>query len=374
MQIQRTIPLVVQTDEDLTTLVAEYNRFQQAISEIAYNDGRPMAAVPLHKAVYYAMPSTLQSQMKCSAIRSVAGAYSSAKRNRRPATKPFQFRKKSALFLFGKDFSFTREGKLSISTSVGRKKLDFRVPEYAREDFNNAVSRKAIVVTDKGRVTLCLTLEVPEPEYITPVGIDLGINNALVASTETDTLFISGSKLKQANKRTRKVSQRLQRKLTDHKAKRKDTHGVRRALKRLGRRRRNRTRTFCRETAATLCRWAPADAVLVFEALRFTQPRKTDRMRKGTRRKLSGFFYGQMTRACACRAQRDGIGVAYVDPYMTSQTCRICGCIGTRRGHRFSCACGHREHADVNASHNIRQSYAVPRGGGPPSAGPEALA
>jgi putative transposase len=373
MNIQRTIPLVVKEDDDLMTLVTEYNRFQRAISDIAFNAGKPLAAVPLHKLVYYTVPSTLPSQLKCSAIRNVAGAYSSAKRNHKPATHAFAFKRKAALFLFTKDFSFTRQGQLSISTSVGRKKLDYTVPEYAKVDFANAISYDSIVVTGTNQITLCVTLEVPEPKSITPVGIDLGINNALVASTDKKTLFVSGSALKQANKRTRKTRQRLQKKLADHKAKRKDTHSVRKTLKRLGRKQTNRNRTFCKETAAKLCKWVPKDSVLVFEDLRIKQVKKTSKHRKGTRRKLSSWFFSQVTQSCVNRAERDGLGVDYVNPAFTSQRCNKCGLIGVRFGHAFKCSCGVVEHADKNAAINIRLSYAILRSGGLSSTSPEAL-
>lgn len=373
MQIQRTIPLIIERDGDLLALVSEYNRYQRSISQIAFNDGAPMAPVPLHKAVYHTLPSTLPSQMKCSAIRNVAGAYASAKRNKRPAERPFAFRRKAALFLYNKDFSFPRDGKLSISTSVGRKRLEYRVPAFAQSDFDNAVSRDAIVVTGDLKMTLCVTLEVPEPKELTPVGIDLGVNNALVASTESSTLFVTGSKLRTANTKTRKTRRRLQQKLSDHKAKHRNTRSVVRVLKRLGRKQRNRNASFCKETAAKLCKWAPKDSILVFEDLLFKQVRKDRRMRKGTRRKLSAWFYRQMTEACVHKAQRMGLGVKYIDPFETSKRCRKCGSLGVRRGNRFSCECGHVEHADVNASHNIRSKFTVLRGSGRQSIRPEAV-
>jgi hypothetical protein len=45
---------------------------------------------------------------------------------------------------------------------------------------------------------------------------------------------------------------------------------------------RNRTRTFCQQTAARLVAWARADSVLVFERLTLPQPSKKLRVRKGT--------------------------------------------------------------------------------------------
>lgn len=373
MQIQRTIPIITKTCQELVDTVREYNAFQQAISPIAFNQGNILSAVDLHHKVYYTVPTELSSQMRCSAIRSVASAYVSARTNRRPAKRAFLFKRQSALFQWGKDFSFTRNGLLSISTIKGRKKLPFTIPEYAFRDFQQAVKYNSITVNGEGRISLCLTLEAPEPTGIVPVGIDLGATNALVASTETDTLFISGLRQKIANKRTRKTRKRLVKKLNDRKAQHKDTRSVKRVLKRLGRKQSNRSRTFCKETAAKLCKWAPANAVLVFEDLRIKQVRKDRPMRKGTRRKLSQWFFAMMTRACINRAQRDGLAVDYVDPAYTSQRCRKCGQLGTRRGHHFSCTCGHTEHADVNASHNIRLSFTVLRSSGVQSTTPEAL-
>jgi putative transposase len=373
MKIQRTIPLVVKDTTHLVELVQEYNRFQKEITDIAYNSGKPLSALDLHKQVYYSVPSTLPSQMKCSAIRNVAGAYSSARMNRRPATKAFSFKRVAALFLFTKDFSFTRQGKLSISTSVGREKLDFIVPEYAKSDFANAISYDSITVIGSGKIHLCLTLEVPNVKGNTPVGIDLGATNALVASTEKETLFVSGRKMKVLNQRTRKTRQRLQKKLADRKAQKKDTRSVRSLLKRLGRKQRNRSKTFCRETASKLCKWVPKDAVLVFEDLRIKQVRKDRKNRSGTRRKLSQWFFNMLTQACVNKAERLGIGVDYINPAYTSQRCRKCGRLGVRRGHKFSCECGHVEHADVNASHNIRLSFTVLRSSGVVSTTPEAL-
>ena len=373
MKIKRTIPVIVEDATNIVELAQEYNHFRQAISKIAYNDGKPLSAYALHVAVYHGTPSTLPSQMKCSAIRSVIGAYTAARSNRRPATKPFLFKRVTATFLFNKNFSFTRHGKLSISTSQGREKMDYRIPEYAQADFSNAVSYDSITAMSDGKLNLCLTLEVPDPEGNTPVGIDLGATNALVASTENDTLFVSGKRNKVANQRTRKTRQRLQAKLAVRKAQKKDTRSTRRLLKRLGRRERNRNATFCKETAAKLCKWVPKDAVLVFEDLHIKQVRKGRKQRKGTTRKLSQWYFRAMTQACASKAERLGLAVDYVNPAYTSQRCRKCGRIGVRKGHHFTCECGHAEHADVNASHNIRQSFTVLRSSGPLSTGPEAL-
>src|SRR5207248_5905372 len=117
--------------------------------------------------------------------------------------------------------------------------------EQAKElDCLNVILRDGKLI---GRVTL--TLNVPEPRGILPVGIDLGETNALVAiDPDGRELFISGKSIKVKNIRSAKTRSRLQTKHAARKAQHRDTRSIRRVMKRLGRKRRNRTRTFAQQT------------------------------------------------------------------------------------------------------------------------------
>ncbi|HKY99932.1 MAG TPA: transposase [Rhabdochlamydiaceae bacterium] len=367
MLIQRTIPITLEKSNDLLQTIEEFNRYLKGISEDCFNSGEAKNALGLHKSVYYSVDSQLTSQLKCSAIRLVAGAYASAKSNKRPATRPFIFRRKRALFLIGKrgrDASFSKCGKLSISTIDGRKKVGFKIPKAFQADFSNASCIDSLNIGLDGKGSVCITLEVKDPKAITPVGIDLGVRNALVASTKQNTLVISGKELSEKRKRIRKTRSRIQSKKSSKKELGKDTRSVRRVLKSLSRKQRNKTKTFCGETASKLCKWAPENAVLVFEDLKIKRSSRKEHIRKGTRRKLNSFCYNLMIQSVTNRAERDGLAIAFVDPSYTSQICNQCGLLGDRKGSRFSCSlCSHNDCADRNASLNILSRFAVLRGG-----------
>jgi IS605 OrfB family transposase len=378
MDITRTMTILLPDDHDLRATVTAFQRVQQALSAPCYNDGKPLGALALHRALYTQVMGTLNSQMTCSAIRLTAGAYASAKANRHPLDRPFAFHKARALFLVGqrgRDADFRADGTLSIWTVAGRKRLTYTVPDVFKATLTSAKVIDSLAVIERngrllGRVTL--TLEAPEPRGIHPVGIDLNETNALVAvDLDGKTVFISGKAVKVANRRDYKTRKRLQRTLATRKAEGHDTRSVRRVLKRLGRKRSNRTRTFAQTAGKQLVQWAPAHAVLVFEMLTVPQPHKGTVDSKPLRRRLSVWQRQLIRQAATNKAQERGMTVAEVHPAYTSQQCSRCGLRGKRQRHAFTCPfCGHAQHADINAAVNIRNRYTVLRDGGLPVSQP----
>jgi putative transposase len=374
MDIKRSVTILLPDDSDLRATVAAFQRVQQDLSEPCFNDGKPLSALALHYLMYRRVLGPLNSQMTCSAIRLTAGAYASAKSNGRSARRPFLFRHPGALFLVGKrgrDADFRADGTLSIWTVAGRKRIHYIVPSAFTATMAAAKEIDSLTVIERngrllGRVTL--TLDAPKPRGVLPVGVDLNETNALVAvDPDGAILFVSGRAVKVANKRTYKTRKCVQRKLATHKAEHKDTRSVRRVLKRLGRKRSNRTRTFAQVAAKRLVTFAPEHAVLVFEALTVPQPRKGAVAGKATRRRLSLWQRQLIQRAANSKAQEAGMAVAEVNPAYTSQQCSRCGLRGQRKRHAFTCPfCGHTAHADVNAAVNIRNRYTVLRDGGLP--------
>ena len=294
MDIKRSVTILLPDDSDLRATVAAFQRVQQELSATCFHDGKPLRALVLHRAMYAQVAGTLNSQMTCSAIRLTAGAYASARSNGRPAQQPFAFRHARALFLVGqrgRDADFRADGTLSIWTVAGRKRISYGVPDAFKETLAAAKEIDSLIVIERngkllGRVTL--TFEAPEPHGVHPVGIDLNETNALVAvDPDGNTLFLSGKAVKVANKRTYKTWKRVRKRHATRKAEHKDSYSTRRLLKRLGRKQSNRTCTFAHTTGKQVVAWAPAHAMLVFEALTVPLPAQGKVRGKATRRRLA---------------------------------------------------------------------------------------
>jgi len=376
MESQRTAQIVIEPDEDLKATLRTFIEVCNRISPKAWNKGKPLGALPLHKAVYHSVKGKLSSQLTCTAIRLVAGAYVAAKHNGHRLKKPIKYKKPFALFLVGKrgrDADFRKDGTLSIWTIAGRKHLNYTVPDYFKPMLAEAKEIDSITVKVRnGKLIgyVALTIEVPDAPGILPVGVDLNETNALVAvDPKGRELFISGLERRIANKRTRKTIKRLQKKLAARKAEGKSTKSVARTLKRLQGKQARRTRDFCHVASKRLVEWAPQNCVLVFEDLNFKQGKKGPRF---WNRRFHTWPRGMLLTFARYKVEGKG-QVALVDPRDTSQICSRCGLKGVRSRHRFSCPwCGLELHADLNAACNIRNRYAVLRDGGVLSATPEA--
>src|SRR5574344_7032 len=140
MLVQKALHVVIEPDPDLRETLDAFTAVCNHISPTAYNSGKPLNALRLHKAEYHAVKGVVSSQLTCTAIRLTAGAYVVARKNGHDITRPFRWKNSYALFLIGKrgrDASFTSENTLSIWTLKGRKHLKYHIPDVFQDTFSN---------------------------------------------------------------------------------------------------------------------------------------------------------------------------------------------------------------------------------------------
>src|SRR5262249_36155912 len=144
MEKLRAITILLPDDADLRATLTVFGTVQNAVTEAAFNSGKPLRAVELQRVVYEQVKGQRSSQMTITALRLVAGAHASAKRNHarqirmetkrkaryaakgwtyQPRTiKPVgicRFERPSVMFLVGergRDADFRAGGTLSIWT------------------------------------------------------------------------------------------------------------------------------------------------------------------------------------------------------------------------------------------------------------------
>ena len=377
MEVQRTVQIVIEPSKELEDTLMAFTQVCNKLSPTAYNNGKFLGRVALHYAAYTIARGVLSSQMTCTAIRLTAGAYAAIRRNRRKTIKPICFRKPRAMFLVGtrgRDASFRRDGRLSIWTVRGRRKLSYSVPEYFKPMLACAKTVDSINVIEKNRKLIgfvSITIDVPDAVGVHPVGVDLNETNPVVAVDDRDReLFVAGAVQKERKRRIRKTRKRLQKRLASRKAEGKSTKSVGRVLKRLRERQSRSTKDFCHVVSKKLVNWSPKNSVLVFEDLSFEQGDQEHG--KAWNRRFHEWPRGQIVEMTTYKAEGKH-EVAFINPAYTSQRCSRCGLLGNRNRHSFICPhCQFRCHADLNAARNIRNHFAVLRRGGPSSTGPEA--
>jgi IS605 OrfB family transposase len=192
----------------------------------------------------------------------------------------------------------------------------------------------------------------PEAEPTGYLGVDLGIVN--VATDSTGHPF-TGEALRTTRNRRYRHRQRLQKR------------GTRRARARLRRCARREAR-FQRDINHIVSKELVGKAAAQCKALALEDLsgiRERVHVRHEQRREHHGWAFFQLRTFVAYKAQATGVGVVYVDPRYTSQTCSQCGYCDKRnrpdQAHLRCLRCGFTAPADVNGALNIASRAAVNR-------------
>jgi IS605 OrfB family transposase len=285
-------------------------------------------------------------------IRCIAKVADAFKINRKAAPT---FRRFAAQPYDERIFSIKGE-TLSIWTLAGRIKIPFVTGDRQRKAlaFRKGEADLAFI---RGKWFLICTCDVPETEGFNAedwIGVDLGIAN--IAATSDGETFCGATVLKVRDRYAalRGYHQRRAAKTT----KRSIRRNQRRKLQHLsGCEARFRKQENHRISKALVADAERTGRGIAMEDLTHIRDRAKARGKK-QRGRLHGWSFRQLRDFVGYKAKLAGVPLKLVDPAYTSQGCSACGYIDRKNRPNqstFSClACGHTEHADLNAAKTIR--------------------
>ena len=288
----------------------------------------------------------LSSQM---AVRCISKAVEAYKRDKN--TQP-TFAPHGAMVYDERLMSFQGVSHVSLLTLTGRILVALRFGDYQADRLGRRKGQADLILRE-GTFYLSVTIDLPTPPPIEPVGvlgIDLGITEIV---TDSEGNQYSGSVVKAVRQRVKEHRRQLQKK------------NSRSAYKRLQQTRRRQSR-FVRDTNHKISKELVQRASLSSKALAKALALED---LSGIRERANGFgrqmrwlmgnwAFDQLKQFLVYKAEAAGVPVAFVDPRNTFRTCHACGhCAKENRKSqaKFLCLqCGLDMNADKNAALNIK--------------------
>lgn len=302
----------------------------------------------LQKLVYADLKKTfgLGAQAACLCVRVVADAHKVGVRDR-----VRNFGDHTAVPFDTRNYSLdTKKRTVSIWTTGGRVKGITYTAGGPHAERLNGVRRQADLMLVRGRWVLAVSVEVAEPEPVTPadfLGVDLGVANI---AADSDGELYSGKAVKAVRHRHRRLRSKLQR---------KGTRSARRRLRKLSGQERRYATCVNHGISKRIVRLAKGTGRgIAVEDLTGIRDRVT--ARKAQRAVLHSWSFFQLRAFVEYKARLAGVVVTAVDPRNTSRTCPVCGHIdkaNRKTQGEFRCvACNHAGIADLIAAENIRRA------------------
>lgn len=338
-----------------------YSRAWKHCIDVAWKMEK-LSAFSLHKATYKKLKTDLglKSQYLCSARNRAA---ETVKAMRVLAKKGKKIAKPKAglvpIRLDARTLSFDKPRETaSVATQHGRIKISLIWHKQALRYVGWNCKAGEVARNKKGKWVLRLIFEknVVKPQRTEKiVGIDRGIRRAVVSS---DNKFIGKSTWREHERRLLLSRSKLQS---------KGTQSAKRHLKKLsGRLKRFKENCDCIVARELLCGIEPGDTI-VLERLTNIRKRCGDKgkSRKKHRAHMGRWSFKRLENTINYMAEVNGIYVEYVEPHYTSQMCCKCGVVlhKNRKSQSFySCACGLKLNADLNAARNISNKWRMTNG------------
>ena len=370
MVIRTVVFPIHPTKEQKEALEKTINLYTKAFVEcvdVAW-EMEKLSTVEVHKATYKKLKDKLglKSQYLCSARnRAVENikALRVLKKKGKKVSKPIITRIPIRLDARTLSFDKPRE-TASVATQNGRIKIPIFWHRQAVKYREWDCKAGEIGIDRIGRWVVRLIFE-KEPEIHkrseNVIGVDRGIKHALVSSNNR---FLGKGRWAEHERRLLMFMSRLQS---------KGTRPAKSRLKKLAGRwkrfKENCDRIIAKDFFSNIL---PGDTI-VLEKLENIRERcgKRGKAHKKHRSKMGRWSFRQLENAIKYIAELRGVYVEYVKPHYTSQMCSNCNIIvkGNRRSQSFySCSCGLKLNADLNASRNISNIWRMANGdaSGPP--------
>ncbi|MCT4604775.1 MAG: transposase [Marinisporobacter sp.] len=322
-------------------------------SKIAYYNNLVSSFNKLQKLVYNDLRKqfSLKSQMACNVCSVVASTYKSMKSNQENTLAIYK--KSKFQYSYNRDYSFTKDGLVSIGTLNKRIKLAF-ITKGQEQYFDGSWNfGTATLIYKKGKFYLHIACkkEIEVNNNITNViGIDLGMRFLATAiDSKSNHLFIRGNQVKQIRSKYIKLRKSLQA---------QGTKSAKRKLKTLSGRE-NRFMTNVNHCVSkALLNFAGENSLVVLEDL--TNINLYASVQNKYRYLRMSWAFSQLKFFIEYKASMKNIKVITVDPKYTSQACPKCGFTHKNnrnyQTHTFTCCkCKYTSNDDRIGAINIRQ-------------------
>ncbi|GAB4201448.1 MAG: RNA-guided endonuclease TnpB family protein [Coleofasciculaceae cyanobacterium] len=368
--------------EQLRVTSLAYRDALNYTSGVAFEMGKTYNGTKIQKEVYYTLREKfkLPSQMACNVPRQVGATYKAlrtklkhneealytgrTKKRYKGLDVPPKFVSRTCTLNYQRDYSFTKDGQVGITTTTGRIKVNYKGYSKHLEMIQSGVAKmgggKIWYSKPTKTYYLLVSLELKVPDLTSNdisriVGVDVGQRYiAVAADTRNKTQFFSGKQVRHKASRYAKARKSLQR---------KGTRSATRRLVALS----GRERRFIADTNHSIANQVVTPATLIgLENLTHirerTKPNKKGKKASKKQRRANSnqtrWSFAQLHGFIDYKAVLKGSLAVKVDAHYTSQACPCCGHTSKEnrpnKGLTFVCQqCGYTLHADLVGSRNV---------------------
>ena len=360
MQVTVTAKCMIEPDkEDYAVLHKTMDVYREACDFVSDHVFLTHETVmrKLHDELYYMLRSmyALGAQMTQSVLKTVIAKYKTEAESGRPCGI-CEFKRPQADLVYNRDYSFTKDGLVSVGTLNGRIKAKMHTEGYAHlfEGKPKFGTAKLVYKHNKFFLHIPLTYDVDtvsDDDVKNIVGIDRGIR-FLVAAYDSSgkTKFFSGSAVKQKRAHYKEVRQSLQQ---------TGTRSAMRRLKTVGAKENRWMQDVNHCIAKALVAAYPKETLFVLEDLTGIRS-ATEKVRTKDRYLSVSWSFYDLGQKILYKAHLKGQNIIAVNPAYTSQTCPACGHVDkhsrNKKMHMFCCTqCGYTSNDDRIAAMNLHR-------------------